>query len=320
MSMHMIPDQCATVDRYSTRVVTIHSEDRDITKYPDPSMFEIELPSTLKNILSIELFDIDLPIFYYNVSNYLNNSKFWVSIPLYFSEPIEVVIPDARYNYTLLAQELTTQINDATTKELFRKGIYVDPTTKYTDFTVTCKSNQRRFSIENSQNEFIMYFSKKSAYNDECTLQTYSEQISKNLGLPLTIGFTKETYKSAYDTENNKYILVAPKTSDLDANKTVYMEIDKFDWFDEAVPYSKNTLSLFNNDYNGTVNSCFAKLTLSETRRYIPTNKFIRVLTQVEERISRLRFKFRYHNGMLVDFLNQEFNFSLKFECRYDCK
>lgn len=320
--MHMIHDPCVTIDKYSTRMITIHSEDRDITKYPHQNMFEIELPSTLKNILSIDLFDIELPIFYYNVSSYHNNSKFWFSIPVYFSEPIEVVIPDGSYDYTLLSQQLITILNDATTKELLRKGVYVVPTSKYSDFTVSCKSNERRFIIENIRHSFIIYFGKNSTYNnDDCSLQTYNEQISNNLGICFTLGFEKTTYQSDYDSYNNVHFLKAPKIFNLAMNNnTIYMEIDKFNWYDEAIPYSKNTVSLFNNDYNGTVNSCFAKLILSETRRYIPTNKFLRVLPHIEERISRLKFKFRYHNGMLVNFLNQELNFTLRFECRYDCK
>jgi hypothetical protein len=98
------------------------------------------------------------------------------------------------------------------------------------------------------------------------------------------------------------------------------MEIDTFNWIDEINPYSIATTDYYKNDFNGNVNNAFAKLILSSVgRAYVPVNKFIRVLPHVVEKIGRLKFKFRYHNGILVDFNHQPFNFSLKFECRFTC-
>ena len=99
------------------------------------------------------------------------------------------------------------------------------------------------------------------------------------------------------------------------------MEIDKFNYINENRPFSKSTTTYYNNDYNGTVNSAFAKLILSNvTNTYVPITKFKRILPHIEEKIGRLKFRFRYHNGNLVDFLKQNFNFSLKLVCRFDCK
>ena len=98
------------------------------------------------------------------------------------------------------------------------------------------------------------------------------------------------------------------------------MEIDTFNWIDEINPYSISTTDLYNNDFNGRVNNSFAKLILSNiTKCYVPVDKFKRVLPHTVEKIGRLKFKFRYHNGILVDFMHQNFNFSLKFECNFIC-
>jgi hypothetical protein len=79
-------------------------------------------------------------------------------------------------------------------------------------------------------------------------------------------------------------------------------------------------IDFYNNDFNGNVNNSFAKLTLSNVSKcYVPVEKFKRVLPHVVEKIGRLKFRFRYHNGILVDFMHQQFNFSLKFECRFNC-
>ena len=90
---------CYTPPSFSTRMVTFHTEDRDILKYPYENLFEVSLPSVIKNTMSIELFDITLPTFYYNISKYLQNTKLWFSIPFYFTYPIEITLPSGYYTY-----------------------------------------------------------------------------------------------------------------------------------------------------------------------------------------------------------------------------
>ena len=96
------------------------------------------------------------------------------------------------------------------------------------------------------------------------------------------------------------------------------MEVDTFNWIDEIRPYSIGTTDFYNNDFTGNVNNAFAKLNLLNSK-YVPVEKFKRILPHVIEKIGRLKFKFRYHNGIPVDFKHQSFNFSLKFECRFNC-
>ena len=98
------------------------------------------------------------------------------------------------------------------------------------------------------------------------------------------------------------------------------MEIDTFNWIDEKKPYYISANDLDNNYFNGNVNNAFAKLILSsDTKNYIPVKKFKRILPHMVEKIGTLKFKFRYHNGILVDFNQQQFNFAIKFECRFTC-
>ena len=99
------------------------------------------------------------------------------------------------------------------------------------------------------------------------------------------------------------------------------MEIDRYNYINEINPFSLSTNSYYNNDYNGTVNSAFAKLILSNvTNTYVPVDKFKRILPHIEEKVAKLKVRFRYHNGNLVDFLHQPFNFSIKMVCRFICK
>ena len=315
------PDNsCYTPSIFSTRMVTIHTEDRDILKYPFENTFEVELPSVIKNTLSIELFDITLPTFYYNISEYLQNTKFWFSIPFYFTDPIEITIPSGYYNYNDISIEIANQLNKVTTQKLFSLGVYISPATQYTYFSVTYSDIERKFTFHNSQDNFILWFDKISKY-DTCYFDCW--KMLQNWGLGYNLGFYKNTYTSEIDITDpslNTYLVTTTKIAEIDLYNTIYMEIDTYNWIDEIKPYSIATTDFYNNDFNGKVNNAFAKLILSNISKcYVPVEKFKRVLPHIVEKIPRLKFRFRYHNGILVDFMRQSFNFSLKFECRFNC-
>ena len=59
------------VDR---KLVTIHSEDRDIKKWTNANHFEIDLPETLTNVQSMRLVEIELPANQYVFSKATRNS------------------------------------------------------------------------------------------------------------------------------------------------------------------------------------------------------------------------------------------------------
>ena len=311
---------CYTPPSFSTRMVTFHTEDRDILKYPYENLFEVNLPSVIKNTTSIELFDITLPTFYYNISEYLQNTKLWFSIPFYFTYPIEITLPSGYYTYSDLCTELAKQLNEITTLELFNLGVYVSPSTQYTFFSVTYSNIERKFTFHNTQDAFILWFDKKSVYNN-CNFDSW--KMLNNWGLGYNLGFYKNIYEATLDPSIpslNIYIVTSTKIAEIDIYNTIYMEIDTFNWIDEINPYSVSTTDFYNNDFNGNVNNAFAKLTLSTVSKcYVPVKKFKRILPHIVEKIGRLKFKFRYHNGILVDFNHQPFNFAIKFECRFLC-
>jgi hypothetical protein len=192
------------------------------------------------------------------------------------------------------------------------------PTSEYKEFSVSLNKYSNKLEIYNNKNEFQLWCEKKSVYND-CLYDNWDMLI--DWGLPYNMGFYKKCYISEYDEELNIFRLVSPKIINISINNTIYMEIDKFNYINEINPFSINSSGYYNNDYNGMVNSAFAKLILSNvTNTYVPVKKFKRELPHIEEKIAKLKFRFRYHNGNLVDFLQQEFNFSIKMECRFNCK
>ena len=311
----------------STRMVTIHTEDRDVLKYPFENSFEVVLPTVLKNTLSVELFDIALPTFYYNVSEYFQNTKLWFSVPLYFTDPVEISIPSGCYAPDDISTVIGNHLNDATSTKLRNLGVYVSSASQYIHFTVSYSPVERKFAFHNTQSVFILWFDKQSSY-ENCQTQFDCWKMLKNWGLGYNLGFYKSTYEAEIDvgispsgtgpSVSNTFHIASTNIADLDAHNTIYMEIDTFNWIDEIRPYSIGTTDFYNNDFTGNVNNAFAKLNLVNSK-YVPVEKFKRVLPHVIEKIGRLKFKFRYHNGIPVDFKHQSFNFSLKFECRFNC-
>ena len=111
---------------------------------------------------------------------------------------------------------------------------------------------------------------------------------------------------------------------DIFGEQAIYMELDKFNSIDEMEPYSENTMGIYNNDLNGKVKAAFAKIPILQTQFTQQTDNVNNNLMNIShydpviERIDRLRFKFRYHDGRLVDFRCVPFNFSIEFNCLRD--
>jgi hypothetical protein len=96
----------------------------------------------------------------------------------------------------------------------------------------------------------------------------------------------------------------------------IYMEIFKYNCIDETQPYNISAFTLTTNETNGIVNSAFAKIPIvsTPTSQYYdgPSNSY-KFFDPPVERIRRLKFRLRYHNGELVNFGVFEYTFTLEF-------
>ena len=99
----------------------------------------------------------------------------------------------------------------------------------------------------------------------------------------------------------------------------IYMEMEKFNNINEIYPFSERTNTMYNCDYGHKSDSAFAIIPLTQTpfgtelgnRTSMNTNVFIS--EPPIKNINRLEFKFRYHDGRLVDFKNLPYSFVLEF-------
>ncbi len=346
------------------QLVTIHSEDRDIKKWPNSNHFEIDLPETMTNVQSIRLVEIGIPNNQYIFSSNQQNTKLnfylipklstdtteYSNLVLNMNNPYTITIQEGSYTPTELATELQNLMNQSVTNYLIGSGI---PTANYDRFTVYYDTVGRVLYFGNTFDDFTFKFQEQILYDLSCAsivIEKYPlawNQYS-NWGLPSFLGFDKSEYTSLetpttitfnYNNYNwlvpntsilppsttpHAYYIRAPVTLSIYGDSAIYMELEKYNSMAELSPYSERTNNMYNNDYNGRVNSAFAKIPMvtgSGTQVFDSRTRFLQNISQYFppiDKIKKLKFKFRYHDGRLVDFKDSEFNFTIAFHILKD--
>jgi hypothetical protein len=110
--------------------------------------------------------------------------------------------------------------------------------------------------------------------------------------------------------------LEAPGKLNLLGNLFFYMEVHGMNTIDETIPFVNSKFTSQTNETNGVVNASFAKILISSTTSnysWIPSDySVLKVYNPPAERIRRLKIKFRYHNGELVNFGNLNYSILLE--------
>jgi hypothetical protein len=124
---------------------------------------------------------------------------------------------------------------------------------------------------------------------------------------------------SSTSISNITHYVEAPLSFNINGETCIYMEVEKYNYYDEIYPYNESSRQMFdNNAYAGKVNSAFAKIPIRNYNDYAYDSRTIFLLNMVQfdppiERIARLKFKFRFHDGRLVNFQNFPFDFTIEF-------
>jgi hypothetical protein len=282
------------------KILFIDSNDRDKERWPNPAEFEINCPQNYNNVESLRLVNIMLPNFFYNISEQLQTNKMIVD----FSGSLHnITLEDGCYNYTQLQDALITKLK-----------------TLHTTFDVCYNPINRKYSFlytQSNRPEFHFRFDLPNNYN--CIKDNYKTDVyaqHSNWGLGYILGFEKKKYTS-YDISHISHThqkLDAPNPIDLEDNKCIYIELEKYNKCDEIKPFLYYNYS---NPNSGIINSSFAKIPiyLFQDNKHLVNDGYFENVSYYQppiDKIAKFKLKFRYHNGMLVDFHN--FNVSLSLE------
>jgi hypothetical protein len=350
----LIPrEQNYVLDR---KLVTIHSNDRDISKWPFPNNFEVTLPEAVTNVGSMRLAEIKLPANYYSFSNNMQNTKMAFSLTSAnagWSAPYKTLLQNAVtssqlfileiqsgfYTPAQLASELTYQMNKVVSDYLGASGVY-------DKFVVFHDEVAMKFRFGNSTESFVFRFGERMLYTVGQCEQANAWDRYTEWGLGSYIGFDKKmSYSSTAPTSADETtvgwttpatvwlpspsppftgtanVLIAPMVYKLLGESTIYMEIDRYNHIDELVPFSQNTSGMYNNDYNGSVNAAFAKIPLSSipySQTIESMNSNIISSTYFSPPLERLqKLKFRFRNH-LGSLIDFQ-DFPLNFTIEFNC-
>ena len=157
------------------KYVSIHSEDRDVTKFPNSGEFEIEMPEDILNIASIKLINWSFPsnystfsalngniIFAFKITNPYNPAEFgltdeynyriYEALFLTQDQIYTFAIEEGFYNPTQIVIELTNKLNYATSQRIQKY---------FTDKGWTDTLNE--FNIRGGYSRFIVVYNNVSA-------------------------------------------------------------------------------------------------------------------------------------------------------------
>jgi hypothetical protein len=210
---------------FEQQYVSIHSEDRNVLRYPNSCEFEIELPQDYLNVQGIKLSTWTFPSNYNTFSLLQNNitMTFQITTPYNpgdhdFSDPLLDVICDALnaykgndyvtiiqegfYNPTQIANELTNRFNQSVTV-VVAKYISINAPLLldefnlnggYTQFVIVYNEVGQKLWFGNKSSEFFIsndseIYLTNTIKNILCFRQPFTEY--SNWGLPSYLGFTK---------------------------------------------------------------------------------------------------------------------------------
>ena len=298
-----------TLDR---KILSIDSDDRDKEKWPNAAEFELSCPQIYNSIETIRILNIHMPNYFYNISEYLQNNKLIVSIDN-GATTNEVKLDDGNYTPTYLQNALEYKLKD------------VSP-----NFKVKYNELNRKMYFGNVSTDFSLRFNDTINYTNSCSKKSTYSQHSK-WGLGDILGFEKSEYTSQADSSsivfshdstkswiaNDNHIIIPPKNADLNFYQNFYVEIDKLNQSDEIKPYLNNKNS---NSNNGIINSFFAKVPFikSDNNQILVSKDFflesVSYFQPPLENLSKLRIKLRYHNGLPIDMMSLNMNFSMSLE------
>ena len=369
---------------YYKKYVSIHSEDRDTTKYPNASSFDIELPEDYLNVITVKLSNWIFPSCYYLFSCNYNNITMTFKITqaynpgefgladdyqnaifqaLYYNQENDYVIQIEEGNYTpsQMATELTRKFNEAVSNYIIAYfqdngfDAYISTFISnggYLRFVIVYNEVSKKFWFGNKSDIFILTNDSETLVNLKLNEPTqcikYRLPDYSNYGLPGYIGLLRTSmtsvnvesspttindlkprfYYGNVNTGDNGYwlnpdpILIGSTVSFIDASyvaqldfpSQIYLEIVGLNNLDETSPFTLNNFTMTNNLTNGIVNSSFAVIPTNPESNYFDCCQgSYKLFFPPAERIRKLQIKVRFHNGILVDFNNCNYSFTLEF-------
>jgi len=219
---------------FEQQYISIHSEDRNILKYPNASEFEIELPQDYLNVQGARLASGYFPFTLYTFSAAKKNNTMSFKITEVYNpsehgggDALQIAIFNTLYNnidnYTIVIEdgfytaeqmvtELTNKFNQAVTNMLLGSS-YLSAGDKtaleavggYSEFVIVYNQVSRKIWFGNKSSGFVLTNTNIARYEEDnfrCTTANIVPDFS-NWGLPGYLGFTRCNQESVQMVNKN---------------------------------------------------------------------------------------------------------------------
>jgi len=269
--------------KYVERSITIDTRFRDNYFKTSASDFTMNLPTSLNDVLELDIAQLQIPKAWYTISKTLGNNYFHVN-----NTPI--TIPDGNYDAVSMKHTLTNALNSiGATIEIYNdNGI---------------GTNKTIFNAATHVN-FNLTFDGKAIDNTPLPLK-----------LGWILGFRQGEYKTTSPTTKP---IVSEGQFDAYGPRYLYLAIDDFNHNTMADHYSALNSSVINKKIIASYSllSNNDKPNGQDSNYYSKTETFLRQYTGPVN-INRLKIQLLDEYGRILDLNNMDYSFILKFKTLY---
>lgn len=328
------------INKTVKKSISIHSEDRDISKYESPGEFSIYLPEPIPKVVSVSIDDVVFPKLYLLSDNYFN-TKFDLSQNS-CCEPHKICEGSYQINGLMKTFQKMTNLDvsyNDNSGVVISSGImvaYHKESNKFifiskTPFALKLQSNDAPDYADLKTHWGLGYylgFDRINKYFDSLSVNGGSYDSNKYMFHSTdSHGFKDDNYKFQvlYDQNSDMYlihkkinfksekyhILVSNSQVRLHGRNEIYLEIDGMNSMDEIDPIS-NDAQFYK------TNSCLTKIniptyTQRDTLQLDPSFFMGKetILSVPIEKLYKCSFLFRFHDGTKVDFKRMNLSFTL---------
>jgi len=223
---------------YYKKYISIHSEDRDMSKYPNSSQFDIELPEDYLNVISVRLSDWSFPANYntfspltsnvvmtFNINKPYNPADYGYSDPLQdaifqalnsnINNNFTIQISNGFYNPTQIVTELTNRFNEVVSTFIinyFNENGYsslipeFNSSGQYNQFIIVYNEVGQNIWFGNKSSSFILTNQTsvaKSVMSDSIRCNNPILPDFSNWGLPSYLGLDRTNDVAIEQTNNS---------------------------------------------------------------------------------------------------------------------
>ena len=253
--------------------------------------FQYLIPTEIKNVASIRLSSIEIPNYWYLISQKNNNNTFKITI---ISTEYLITIPDGNYSANALILFLNTTYfyQSTTTNDL-----------KYIEFSINPNNQKSQFNLKNAPSglRFSLQFRNDDIQNVKQITSTFGWILGYRLPIYLNIN-SKIQSEGLYNDGKSRYIYVSLNDFQYNHNILNIVGLENSIIEDDIiakVPITNGTYSIIIDD---TINP------LTKTRTYNgPVN------------IRNLHIKLLDMYGDLIDLNYMDYSLTIKLDILYEC-